>query len=77
MIRKARAQWRGTGRDGDGDLTTDSAVLSETPYSFKTRFENERGTSSSWPATRRRGSTPKPRSAWIRTARDSASPDRP
>jgi len=44
MIRKARAQWRGTGRDGDGDLTTDSAVLSETPYSFKTRFENERGT---------------------------------
>ena len=44
MIRKARAQWRGTGRDGEGDLTTDSAVLSETPYSFKTRFENERGT---------------------------------
>ena len=44
MIRKARAVWRGTGRDGDGDLTTDSGVLSETPYSFKTRFENEKGT---------------------------------
>jgi osmotically inducible protein OsmC len=44
MIRKARAEWRGTGRDGDGDLTTDSGVLSETPYSFRTRFENERGT---------------------------------
>lgn len=44
MIRKASAVWRGTGRDGDGDLTTDSEVLSETPYSFKTRFENERGT---------------------------------
>jgi osmotically inducible protein OsmC len=44
MIRKARAQWRGTGRDGDGDLSTDSGVLSETPYSFRTRFENERGT---------------------------------
>jgi osmotically inducible protein OsmC len=44
MIRKARAAWRGTGRDGAGDLTTDSGVLSESPYSFKTRFEGERGT---------------------------------
>lgn len=44
MIRKAKAAWRGTGRDGDGDLSTDSGVLAETPYSFKTRFENERGT---------------------------------
>ena len=39
MIRKAKAVWRGTGKEGDGDLTTDSGVLSETPYSFKTRFE--------------------------------------
>jgi len=44
MIRKARAVWRGTGRDGNGELTTDSAVLSQTPYSFRTRFESERGT---------------------------------
>lgn len=44
MIRKARAVWRGTGKDGDGDLTTDSGVLSETPYSFKTRFESQPGT---------------------------------
>jgi len=44
MIRKAKAVWRGTGRDGGGDLTTDSGVLSETPYSYRTRFENERGT---------------------------------
>jgi len=44
MIRKATAAWRGTGRDGEGDLTTDSGVLSQTPYSFKTRFENTRGT---------------------------------
>ncbi|MET3528076.1 OsmC family protein [Phenylobacterium koreense] len=44
MIRKARAVWRGTGRDGDGDLTTDSGVLKSSPYSFKTRFENEPGT---------------------------------
>jgi len=44
MIRKATAVWRGTGRDGDGDLTTDSGVLSATPYSFKTRFEETPGT---------------------------------
>ena len=44
MIRKARAVWRGTGRDGDGDLTADSGVLSKTPYSYKTRFETEPGT---------------------------------
>ena len=44
MIRKARAVWRGTGRDGNGELTSDSGVLSKTPYSFKTRFESERGT---------------------------------
>jgi osmotically inducible protein OsmC len=44
MIRKARAVWQGTGKDGTGHLTSDSGVLSNTPYSFKTRFENERGT---------------------------------
>ncbi len=44
MIRKATAVWRGTGRNGTGNLTTDSGVLAETPYSFKTRFENEKGT---------------------------------
>jgi lipoyl-dependent peroxiredoxin len=44
MIRKAKAVWRGTGRDGNGDLSTDSGVLATTPYSFRTRFENEKGT---------------------------------
>src|SRR4051812_23458243 len=44
MVRKGRAVWRGTGKDGTGDLTTDSGVLSNTPYSFKTRFESEVGT---------------------------------
>jgi len=44
MIRKAKAVWRGTGRDGDGDISTDSGVLHETPYSYRTRFENEKGT---------------------------------
>jgi osmotically inducible protein OsmC len=44
MVRKATAVWRGTGREGNGDLSTDSGVLAKTPYSFKTRFENEKGT---------------------------------
>lgn len=44
MNRKARAVWQGTGKDGTGHLTSDSGVLSSTPYSFKTRFENEPGT---------------------------------
>jgi lipoyl-dependent peroxiredoxin len=43
MIRKAKAVWRGTGRAGSGDLSTDSGVLAKTPYSFRTRFENEKG----------------------------------
>jgi osmotically inducible protein OsmC len=44
MIRKAKAIWRGTGRDGSGNLSTDSGVLANTPYSYKTRFESEKGT---------------------------------
>ena len=44
MIRKAKAVWRGTGRAGSGNLSTNSGVLADTPYSFKTRFENEKGT---------------------------------
>jgi osmotically inducible protein OsmC len=44
MIRKAKAVWRGTGRDGKGSLSSESGVLAETPYSFRTRFENEKGT---------------------------------
>src|SRR5436305_5586309 len=43
-IRTAKAVWRGTGRAGNGHLSSDSGVLAETPYSFKTRFENEKGT---------------------------------
>ncbi len=44
MIRKAKAIWRGTGRDGSGNLSTDSGVLAKTAYSYKTRFENDKGT---------------------------------
>lgn len=44
MIRKAKAVWRGAGRTGNGTLSSDSGVLANTPYSFKTRFENAKGT---------------------------------
>jgi osmotically inducible protein OsmC len=44
MARKATAVWRGTGKDGVGDITTESGVLSHAPYSFKTRFESDPGT---------------------------------
>jgi lipoyl-dependent peroxiredoxin len=44
VIRKAKAVWRGTGRSGNGELSTESGVLAKTPYSYRTRFENEKGT---------------------------------
>jgi lipoyl-dependent peroxiredoxin len=44
MIRKAKAVWRGTGRDGGGTVSTGSGVLAGAPYSFRTRFESEKGT---------------------------------
>ena len=44
MIRKAKAVWNGSGRAGSGHLSSESGVLAETAYSFKTRFENEKGT---------------------------------
>jgi osmotically inducible protein OsmC len=44
MIRGANAVWHGTGRAGTGDLSPDSEALAKTPYSFTTRFENEKGT---------------------------------
>lgn len=44
MSRNANAVWKGTGKEGTGALTSDSGVLKGTPYSFKTRFEDEPGT---------------------------------
>src|SRR5579864_3456611 len=44
MIRKASAVWNGSLKEGKGTISTDSGVLSSTPYSFATRFENDRGT---------------------------------
>ena len=44
MERKATAVWQGGLKDGKGTLTTESKVLSNTPYSFSTRFEGAPGT---------------------------------
>lgn len=44
MKRKASAVWKGSLKDGSGTLTSESGVLDSTPYSFKTRFESEKGT---------------------------------
>ena len=39
MKRNATAVWQGSGKEGKGSLTAPSKVLVNTPYSFKTRFE--------------------------------------
>lgn len=44
MVRNATAVWNGSGKDGNGQLTTGSTVLKNARYSYKTRFENEAGT---------------------------------
>jgi len=44
MIRKATAVWQGTLKEGKGHLSTESGILDETQYSYKTRFENGNGT---------------------------------
>ncbi len=44
MQRKGSAVWTGGLKDGKGTLSSASGVLSNTPYSFVTRFENAKGT---------------------------------
>jgi len=44
MKRNATAHWDGSFKEGKGHLSTDSTVLAETQYSFKTRFEDGVGT---------------------------------
>jgi osmotically inducible protein OsmC len=44
MERKASAVWKGGLKDGKGTVSSASGVLSNTPYSFATRFENASGT---------------------------------
>jgi lipoyl-dependent peroxiredoxin len=44
MKRNATAVWNGSGKEGSGNLTTQSTVLNKTQYSWKSRFEDGVGT---------------------------------
>jgi len=44
MIKKAWAVWKGGIKDGIGAISTETGVLNEAPYGFKSRFENGKGT---------------------------------
>ena len=44
MKRTATAHWEGTGKEGNGHLTTQSSVLSQNQYSYLSRFESGIGT---------------------------------
>ena len=43
MKRSASAVWRGGLKGGKGTVSSESGVLSSTPYNFRMRFENEKG----------------------------------
>ncbi len=42
--RKASAVWKGGIKDGGGTISTETGVLKDAPYGFKSRFENGKGT---------------------------------
>ena len=44
FTRSAKAQWKGSGKDGKGTMSTESTVLQNAQYSFNTRFEDGKGT---------------------------------
>ncbi len=44
MKREASAVWEGSLKDGRGTVSSTSGTLSNTPYSFKDRFESGTGT---------------------------------
>ncbi len=44
MKRNATAVWKGTGKEGSGHLSTQSKTLSQTQYSYLSRFESGTGT---------------------------------
>ncbi|WP_343700199.1 OsmC family protein [Chitinophaga sp.] len=44
MKRSASANWKGTGKEGKGTVSTETGVLKDTAYSFTSRFENGAGT---------------------------------
>jgi osmotically inducible protein OsmC len=44
MQRKASAHWQGSTQEGSGTLSAQSGTLKDTPYSFKARFGDGKGT---------------------------------
>jgi osmotically inducible protein OsmC len=44
MKRNATAVWNGSGKEGNGNLTSQSGVLNQTQYSFNSRFAEGIGT---------------------------------
>jgi len=44
MIKKAWAVWKGSFKAGGGTISTETGVLKEAPYGFKSRFEGGPGT---------------------------------
>jgi osmotically inducible protein OsmC len=44
MKRSASAVWKGDLKGGNGSLSAPSTILNETPYSFRTRFDDAPGT---------------------------------
>jgi lipoyl-dependent peroxiredoxin len=44
MKRSASAVWKGGLKDGKGTVSTESGAVSNVPYNFRMRFEDEKGT---------------------------------
>ncbi len=44
MKRSATANWKGSGKEGSGTMTTQSGLLNTDQYSYRTRFEDGIGT---------------------------------
>ena len=44
MKRNAKAVWNGSGKDGNGKVSTQSTLLNQAQYSYKSRFEQGIGT---------------------------------
>lgn len=42
--KKAWAVWKGGIKEGEGTISTETGVLKEAPYGFKSRFEDGKGT---------------------------------
>ena len=44
MIKKASAVWKGDLKDGTGTISTETGVLKDANYGFRSRFETGPGT---------------------------------